>query len=166
VRPPGAAGKTEAGAGMEERMKLVSKRSMRELLAAYIGEPEGLPPIDPDGQIDFIEEYFEAGAPELKIVFVVCDLSLKILALLMKGKPFSRLQRSEREELLNRVIASRNPLLRGISVLLGLPLLMSYYRRPDVAVPLGFDSGALKEESNLRVVTRDRDLPPKQEDTG
>jgi len=137
---------------------------MQELLEAYIGEPEGLPPIDPDGQTAFIEEYFAAGAPELKAVFFICNLSLRAVSLLLKGKPFSRLGMEEKQELLNRIIASRNPIIRGIAVLLGLPLFMSYYRRPEVAVPLGFDAAALKEESNLRVVTRDRDLPSKEED--
>jgi len=144
-------------------MRTVSQRHLRELMAAYVGEPEGLPPIDPDGQADFVEEYFAAGAPELKVVFFACNLSLRALALLLKGKPFSRLSVEEQQELLNRIMASRNPVLRGIAVLLGLPLLMSYYRRPEVALPLGFDPKALKEESNLRVVTRESDLPPKQE---
>lgn len=144
-------------------MKAVSRRQLQELMAAYVGEPEGLPPLDADGQAAFIEEYFEAGAPELKVVFFACNLSLRTLSILLKGRPFSRLDADEQQELLNRIIASRNPLIRGIGVLLGLPLLMSYYRRPEVALPLGFDPKALKEESNLRVVTRDRDLPPKQE---
>jgi hypothetical protein len=141
----------------------VSRRHMQELIIAYIGEAEGLPPVDPDGQIAFIEEYFAAGAPELKAVFFLCNLSLRTLSIVLKGKSFSRLTAPQQQELLNRLISSRNPMLRGIGVLLGLPLLMSYYRRPEVAVPLGFDAAALKQESNLRVVTRDRDLPPKQE---
>ncbi|RJP29900.1 MAG: hypothetical protein C4536_11155 [Actinobacteria bacterium] len=145
-------------------MKAVSRQQLQELLAAYVGEPEGLPPIDPDGQADFIAEYFAAGAPELKAVFFLCNLSLRILSFLLEGRSFSRLDPEARQELLNRIIASRNPLIRGIGVLPGLPLLMSYYRRPDVAVPLGFDAAALKKESDLRVVSRDRDLPPKQED--
>jgi hypothetical protein len=143
-------------------MKGVSRQQLQELMAAYIGEPEGLPPNDPDGQIAFIEEYFDAGAPELKVVFFACNLSLRVLSVALKGRPFSRLGVEEQQELLNRIMASRNPLIRGIGVLLGLPVLMSYYRRPEVAVPLGFDSQALKEESNLRVVTRDKDLPPKE----
>jgi hypothetical protein len=146
------------------KVKAVSRRQMKELLGAYIGECEGLPPIDHDGQISFIDEYFAAGAPEFKAVFSACNLSLRVLSLLLKGKPFSRLDEGERQKLLNRIISSRNPFIRGIGVLLGLPLLMSYYRRPEVAVPLGFDSRALREESNLRTVTRDRDLPPKGEE--
>lgn len=143
-------------------MRGISDRGMRELMAAYIGEPEGLPPLDHEGQMAFIEEYFAAGAPELKALFLLCNRSLRVLSVLLKGRPLSRLSPEEQEELLNRVMSSRNPLLRGVAMLPGLPLLMSYYRRPEVAVPLGFDAAALKQESDLRVVTRDRDLPPKQ----
>jgi len=142
-------------------MRLLSAAFLRELMEAYVGEPEGLPPVDLEGQSAFIEEYFRAGAPELKTVFLACGAALRALSVLLKGRPFSRLSPGEREDLLNRVMGSRNPLLRGVAVLLGLPLLMSYYRRPEVAVPLGFDARALKEESDLRVVTRDRDLPPR-----
>lgn len=144
-------------------MGTIPERQMRELLEAYVGKPEGLPPIDPEGQISFIEEYFAAGAPEIKAVFFVCNLALRALCPFLKGNLFSRLDAEGRADLINRVTASRNPLLRGIGVMLGLPALMSYYRRPEVAVPLGFDSSALKRESELRVVTRDRDLPPKEE---
>ena len=143
-------------------MRAIPERQMHELLTAYIGEPAGLPPVDLDGQAAFIQEYFEAGAPEIRVLFPACNLSLRALSLLLRGRPFSRLERHEREELLNRILASRNPLLRGVGVLLGLPLLMSYYRRPEVAVPLGFDAKALKEEADLRVVSRNRDLPPKE----
>ncbi len=144
-------------------MRLFSDRYLRELMEAYVGEPEGLPPVDPEAQFAFIEEYFKAGAPEFRTVFLACSAALRVLALLLKGRPFSRLTAPEREQLLNRVMSSRNPLLRGMAVLPGLPLLMSYYRRPEVAVPLGFDARALKEESALRVVRRDRSLPPKEE---
>ncbi|MBC7230538.1 MAG: hypothetical protein H5T74_09150 [Actinobacteria bacterium] len=144
-------------------MRLFSDRYLRQLMEAYIGEPEGLPPVDPEAQCAFIEEYFEAGAPEFRAVFLACSAALRALALLLKGRPFSRLTPPEREQLLNRLMSSRNPLLRGTAVLPGLPLLMSYYRRPEVAVPLGFDARALKEESALRVVRRDRNLPPKEE---
>ncbi len=145
-------------------MRTVSRKHMYELLEAYIGEPEGLPPVDHEGQVAFVDEYFQAGAPELKAVFFISNLSIRLLSFVLKGKSFSRLDAGGRQELLNRLIASRNPLIRGTGILTGLPLLMSYYRRPEVAVPLGFDARSLKEESNLRVVARDRDLPPKQED--
>jgi hypothetical protein len=144
-------------------MRTIPRRQMAQLMEAYIDHPEGLPEVDPDGQNKFIEEYFDAGAPEMKLAFFACNLSLRVLTPFMKGKPFSRLSEQERQDLINKLLQSHNPLLRGIVFLLGLPVFMSYYRRPEVAVPLGFDSKALKEEANLRTVNRDRDLPPKQE---
>ena len=144
-------------------MSVIPRRQMSELMTAYLGHPQGLPEIDAEGQSRFIEDYFQAGAPEIKAAFFACNLSLRALSPLMSGKPFSRLDRREQQDLINRLMGSRNPLLRGVTFLLGLPLLMSYYRRPEVAIALGFDSKALKEEAELRKVSRDRDLPPKQE---
>lgn len=145
-------------------MRSIPRNQLKELMEVYIGKPEGLPDIDPKAQIDFIEEYFRAGAPELTPLILVCNLALRALALPMKGRPFSRLTLEEKQDLVNRISASRNPFLRGITYLLGLPVFMSYYRREEVSVPLGFDPKALKEEANLRAVTRDRDLPPKKEE--
>ena len=144
-------------------MRTIPRKQLEELLEIYIGKPEGLPDIEPEEQIDFIQEYFRAGAPELTPLFFICNLALRGLALVMKRKPFSRLTLEEKQDLVNRISASRSPLLRGITYLLGLPIFMSYYRREEVSVPLGFDRKTLKEEADLRTVTRDRDLPPKKE---
>jgi len=144
-------------------VRSIPRKQLEELLDIYIGRPEGLPGIEPEEQIDFIEMYFREGAPELTLLFFVCNLALRGLALIMKRKPFSRLSLEEKQDLVNRISASRSPLLRGITYLLGLPIFMSYYRREEVSVPLGFDPKTLKEEANLRTVTRDRDLPPKKE---
>lgn len=144
-------------------MRSIPRKQLEELIEVYIGKPEGLPDIEPEEQIDFIEEYFRAGAPELTPLFFLCNLALRASAVIMKRKPFSKLTLEEKQDLVNRISASRSPLLRGITYLLGLPVFMSYYRREEVSVPLGFDPKALKEEANLRAVTRDRDLPPKKE---
>ena len=144
-------------------MRSISRKQLKELIEVYVGKPEGLPDIEPEEQIDFIEEFFRVGAPELTPLFFVCNLALRSLALFMKRKLFSRLTLEEKQDLVNRISANRSPLLRGITYMLGLPIFMSYYRREEVSVPLGFDAKALKEEAVLRTVTRDRDLPPKKE---
>lgn len=132
-------------------------------MEVYIGRREGMVEIDPQGQADFIEEYLSSGAPEFGPLFYLCNMALRFLALVFKRKPFSSLDLQEKQALVNRINASRNPALRGITYLLGMPIFMSYYRRREVALPLGFDAQALKEESELRTVRRDRDLPPKEE---
>jgi hypothetical protein len=147
----------------EDAMRKVPRRQLMELMDAYIDQPPGLAEIDFQGQVEFIEEFLRCGAPELANAFYASNACLRALSLFMKGKPFSRLDRRQRQDLIARLQGSRNPLLRGVSMILGLPVLMSYYRRPEVASPLGFDSRALKEEANLRVVSRERDLPPQGE---
>lgn len=144
-------------------MKLFPRSRLDKLLSAYLGNPSSLPPPDPEGQVAFIEEYFRAGAPELPYLYRGCLYSLRLLCPLMTGRPFSRLDPEARERFLNRLLASRNPFLRGMALLAGMPLYMSYYRRPEVSVPLGFDPRALREEADLRVVTRDGTLPPREE---
>ncbi|MDY6795966.1 MAG: hypothetical protein SWK76_11940 [Actinomycetota bacterium] len=145
-------------------MRMIPRKQMEELLSAYIGGAEGLPEIDMDGQIAFIEEYFRVGSPELSWLFYMCNTALRIVSFIYMRRSFSRLSQQERGDLLNTISSSRNPLIRGLAVLLGLPIFMSYYRREEVSVPLGFDPRALKEEANLRTVSRDRELPPKKEE--
>ncbi len=144
-------------------MRAFRETGFEELLTAFLGRSSILPPPDPGGQREFLEEYLRAGAPEFPFLYRACLLALRALSLIMKGRPFSRLEEREREDFLNRLLSSRNPLLRGTALLAGMPLYMSYYRRPEVSVPLGFDPQALRDEADLRVVTRDRSLPPREE---
>jgi hypothetical protein len=143
-------------------MRSLPRRQMRQLMEAYVGQPQGLPPVDFDSQSEFIEEFLRAGAPEFRVAFIASSLGLLLLSILRTGKTFSRLGPEGRQELLNKCFNSRNPLVRGMAVLPGLAFFMSYYRRPEVAVPLGFDSEGLKADAELRKVSRDHDLPAKE----
>jgi hypothetical protein len=149
--------------GKEGKVRSLPTSQMRQLMEAYIGQPPALPPIDFDSQSQFIEAYMKAGAPEFRIAFIASSLGLMLLSILRTGKRFSRLAPEAQQEFLSKCLNSHNPLMRGMAVLPGLAFLMSYYRRPECAAPLGFDSKALKEEAELRKVSRDRDLPTKGE---
>ncbi len=146
--------------------RTLQRRQWEALMAAFVGSPEGLPPVDAQEQLPFVEEYLGAGAPELPWAFRRCYTALNALSVMFKGRTFTRLDSEDREEMLQRLLSSRNPLLRGVAVLMGLPVLVSYYRRPEVATPLGFDAAALREEAALRVVSRERALPPREEGQG
>lgn len=143
-------------------VKTLTRRQWEALLEAFTGHPDGLPPPEVAEQVPFIEEYLRSGAPELPGAFRASYHLLNIISLLTRGRTFTRLDPARREELLNRLLSSRNPLPRGVAILLALPVLTSYYRRPEVAVPLGFDARALREEAALRVVSRERTLPPRE----
>ncbi len=144
-------------------MRSLPRGQMRRLMEAYIARPQGLPPIDVDVQSDFIEEYLRAGAPEFRLAFIACSLGLNLFSIISRGNTFSRLGPEKQQELLDKCFNSGNPLIRGMAVLPGFAFLMSYYRRPEVAVPLGFDTAALKADAELRKVSRDRDLPAREE---
>lgn len=136
---------------------------VKEFMPVFLGAPEGLPDPDIEGQSRFALEYMSAGAKEFKHAYLVAAVSFKIIAVIMKRKPWSRLGVEEKEDVATRLFALRNPLLRSVPLLLATPLLASYYRREEVQVALGFDAKALKADAELRTVTRDRDLPPKSE---
>lgn len=160
---PGARARRHVRRGGEQAVSSFPPSGIREIAEAYLGDSTYLPSPDLEGQLSFLEEYFRAGAPELMPLYRACLLSLRVLSVVRTGRTFSRLSPEGRQRLLTRLMASRNPLVRGVAVLAGMPLYMSYYRRPEVSVLLGFDPRALKEEANLRVVTRDRQLPPREE---
>jgi len=133
-----------------------------DLMPVFVGDPPALAGFEMDAQIGFIEDFMKAGAAEFKLLYFVCAFNFKLLASLMKLKPWSRLDMADKQAVANKLFGSRNPLLRSVAVLCALPLYISYYRRHDVQVPLGFDAKALKDEASLRSVSRDRSLPPKE----
>ncbi|WP_287152903.1 hypothetical protein [Candidatus Solincola tengchongensis] len=126
----------------------------------------GMPEADPESQSSFIIWFLRAGAPEFRFLYWACLLGLHLLSLLLEGKTFNRLSESRKEELMDRLLSSRNPLLRGIPVLLSLPVLISYYRRDEVRIPLGFDPQSLKRDAELHPVSRGKEGSPKEEMAG
>ncbi len=136
-------------------------RQIEDLMPVFVGDPPPFEAFDMDGQVNFIDEFMRAGAAEFKLLFFFCAFNFKLLASLMKLKPWSKLDMAEKQAVANKLFNNRNPLIRSVAVLCGLPLHISYYRRKEVQVPLGFDAEALKADANLRGVSRDRTLPAK-----
>jgi hypothetical protein len=142
-------------------MNRILRKQMEELMPVFLGDPPDLPKFDLEGQIDFIDDFMKAGAAEFKMLYVVCVASFKMMATLMKMKPWSKIDLAGRQAVAEKLYNVRNPLIRSVAVLCALPLHLSYYRREEVAVPLGFDARALKAEAMLRTVSRERSLPAK-----
>jgi hypothetical protein len=142
-------------------MNRILRKQMEELMPVFLGDPPDLPEFDLQGQIDFIDEFMKAGAVEFKLLYVFCVISFKLLTSLMKLKPWGKIALADRQAVAEKLYNVRNPLIRSVPVLCALPLHISYYRREDVATPLGFDAKAWKEEAMLRTVSRERSLPAK-----
>ena len=136
-------------------------KQLEQLMPVFVGDPPAFAGFDTDAQIGFIDDFMKAGAAEFKLLYFVCAFSFKLIASLLNLKPWSKLDIAAKQAVANKLFNSRNPLLRSVAVLCGLPLYISYYRREEIQVPLGFDAKALKADANLRSVSRDRTLPPK-----
>ncbi len=137
------------------------ENQLAELTPVFIGIPQGLPEFDMDNQIQFVLDFMKSGAAEFKLIYIIGAFAFKLLSAMIMMKPWSKLDLGERQMAANRLFNTRNPLIRSVAVLLASPLFMSYYRRPEVSVPLGFDTATLRAEAALRVVSRDRNLPPR-----
>ncbi len=147
--------------GGDRKMNAFLTRQIEDLMPVFLGDPPVGAAVDLHGQVTFIDDFMRAGAAEFKLLFFYCAFTFKLLASVMKLKPWSKLELTEKQAVAQKLYVSRNPLLRSVPVLCGLPLYISYFRRSEISVPLGFDAAALKAEANLRSVSRDRNLPPK-----
>lgn len=125
-----------------------------------------MPDADPEKQSLFVLWYLRIGAPEFRWLYGTCLIGLHLLSLVREGTTFHRLSDSRKEGLIDGLLQSRNPLLRGIPILLSLPILMSYYRRDEVRVPLGFDPQGLKKEAESHLVSRGQEDPSSKEAVG
>lgn len=136
-------------------------KQVADLMPVFVGDPPSVIDYDMEAQIRFIDDFMKVGAVEFRLVFFACAFVFKLLASLTKMKPWSRLAMDEKQAVANRLLDSRRGVLRNVAVVCGLPLHISYYNRYEVHKRLGFDTRALKAESNLRSVSRDRNLAPK-----
>lgn len=152
----------------QEECMNIFRKQIEKLVKFYFRSSywSGMPEPDPEGQASFVIWYLRTGAPEFRWLYGTCLIGLHLLSLVLGGRTFHRLSDTRKEELMNRLLASRNPLLRGIPVLLSLPVLISYYRRDEVRVPLGFDPQSLKKDAELHPVTRGKEKSPQEQMAG
>ncbi len=123
-----------------------------------------LPEADPQASVEFTALFCEIGIPEFRWATIVSFLLLNLYSLIKKGHTFPSLDYSTQSELMERIFAQTNRVAIIFSSLISLPIVNAYYSRLDIKKLLGFDIVAMKEESELRRVTRDGGpLPPKDE---
>jgi len=123
------------------------------------------PEADCRDSIAFQEELFETGVLEFRAATMFAFLALNLFSLLKKGRTFPRLEASAQSEIIERVFSSGSKKILGVAQLLSLAAATAYYSREDVQKLLGFDVAALKEETELRHVSRyGKPLPPKGSD--
>jgi len=150
------------------RMTMLFRRQIEKLVRFYFHSCywSGMPEADLDDQVAFVQWFMGVGAPEFKILYMICIISLHLFSLILRRRTFHGLSEQGKEEFLERLLRSRNTLLRGVPVLLSLPVLISYYRRDEVRIPMGFDPLNLKKDAEKHLVTRNGAPVPEKEEVG
>jgi hypothetical protein len=130
------------------------EKRLRTLVPVFIQPVEGLPPVDPDQVVSFVDEYLGTGMPEFRPLYYTFILVLDGLCLLRRGRPLARLAPGQTVDFLESVYASRLSGLRAVPSLLGMPIFMAHYERDDIQPLLGFDTEGLRQEAAQRGVER------------
>lgn len=130
------------------------EKRLRTVVTVFIQPVEGLPPVDPDQVVSFVDEYLGTGLPEFRPLYYFFILALDGLCRMRRGKPLSRLTPGQAVDFLESVYTSRLAGLRAIPSLLGMPIFMAHYERDDIQPLLGFDVDALRQEAAQRGVER------------
>jgi hypothetical protein len=131
----------------------VEKR-LRTMVTVFIQPVEGLPPVDPDQVVSFVDEYLGTGLPEFRPLYYFFILVLDGLCRLHRGRSLACLTPDQAVDFLESVYTSHLAGLRAIPSLLGMPIFMAYYERDDIQPLLGFDAESLRQEAAQRGVER------------
>lgn len=121
-----------------------------------------LPEPDPQASVDLLQEWLDKGLPEFGTVTTFALLALNLYSLANHALTFPKLNYRAQAALMERLFKRKGMMAYGFSYIVSLPVVGAYYARIDVQKMLGFDTEALKEESEKRVATRTGSLPEKE----
>lgn len=136
----------------------MSKKRFEESLATLapsaVGYREEFPYISPEKVAGDAIAHFSKGGPYVVLVFKISIFLLNLLSLLTQGRMFKNLEREKQDRFLMKCMRSRLMWVRGIALLLKLPLAMHYYGQDEVCSALGYDREELCEDAEKHQVTR------------
>ncbi len=118
-------------------------------------------PLTPDELtwLDYALELYLKQNPVLKRAFTFAVCFVNILPIFSTGRTLRLNGLEKRQDYLNRLHRSRSALCRSAALLVGLPVKMIYYSQEVEQEKLGFNARSLKEEANLRIISRKKDCP-------
>lgn len=137
------------------RQRLLT-RLLTPIAPALVGSSDGLPEVDPGGAAVGAAQLICGGPLEVLFTVISGVFMLNTLSLLTTGKLLKSLEPDRQADVLARAFNSRLFLMRGASVIVGLPLKIAHYNRDEVCRELGYDRGQLIEDALKHQVTRAR----------
>lgn len=88
---------------------------------------QGLPSADLESQISSVHLFLGKRSTRFRLSYMVCITFLHLVSIFLGGKTFNKMSNSRKEALIDRLIASRNPIVCGVPVFLSLPYLKSFF---------------------------------------
>lgn len=132
---------------------------LKSAIPDVLGKNEGLPPVDADQIVHWIDAHYLAGATfGFRLLYRLLILALQFLFPILFGskyKIFLSLSSEEKQLLFQKWSETRLYLLRNSFTLFKLVICFAYYGRDEVARAVGYDAEAKLEEASKRQVVRD-----------
>lgn len=132
---------------------------LRAAIPDVLGEDRGLPPVDADRIVRWIDtQYLAKSTFEFRLLYRFLILALQFLFPLLFGseyKIFLQLSPEEKQRLFNKWAQSRLYLLRNSFTIFRLAICFAYYGQDEVSRAIGYDAEAKLEEASKRQVVRD-----------
>lgn len=85
----------------------------------------GLPENDPLQHARCTCRFLQQAEPSFLLLYRACIVSLHLLSMFFKGKTFNRLHDTQQQQVMDRLLISASPLLRGLPILLSAPVFTS-----------------------------------------
>ncbi len=115
-----------------------------------------MPDVDTERTASAAAELVCRGPLEVMLTVLGSVFVLNLMAVLTCGRRLRTLPSWQQMDLFTKAFNSRFTLLRGASVLAGLPLKVAYYNQDDVCRALGFERGLLIKDALDHQVSRGR----------
>jgi len=145
-----------------ERYKVLTKYEAEILKAAIpdvMGKDEGLPPIDVDEIVRWIDtQYLAKSSFEFRTLYRFLILALQFFFPFFFGseyKIFLSLSSKEKQRLFQKWSENKLYLLRNSFTLFRLVICFGYYGQDEVSKAIGYDAEAKLAEASKRQVVRD-----------
>jgi hypothetical protein len=105
----------------------IFREQVKKLVQFFLGSSywQGLRSNDLETQKNFMRWFLEESSIRFRMLYGICIIFLHLVSICLKGRTFNKLSRSQKEELMDRLLISRKRLICGVPVLLSTPVFMS-----------------------------------------
>ena len=128
--------------------------TLAAITPAAVGYRDDLPYISPEKVAREGVKHVRQGGYDLVLVFKGALFLLNIITVITHGKLLKNMEREKQQRFLEKCARSRFLLIRGIAMLLKIPLAVHYYSQDEVCLALGYSREELCTDADKHQVTR------------